>query len=128
MPPREGRLKVDEPGQRLDQWLVAQWPHLSRSRWQDLVREGHVTLNGQTVKANTKLRTGDEVAYREPAPVPIETASAEEIPLAVLYEDADLVVIDKPAGMVVHPAAGHWQGTLVNALLHHCGTLSVIGG
>jgi 23S rRNA pseudouridine1911/1915/1917 synthase len=87
-----------------------------------------VTVNGQAAKTNLKLRRGDEVEYREPAPVAAKATLAEEIPLSILYEDADLLVIDKPAGMVVHPAAGTWQGTLVNALLHHCGTLSVIGG
>ncbi len=114
-------------GQRLDQWLAAEVPRLSRSRWQELVREGHVTLNGAPAKTRAKLRAGDRIEYREPAPVAVET-KPEEIPLRILYEDADLLVIDKPPGMVVHPAAGHWEGTAVNALLHHCGELSVIGG
>jgi 23S rRNA pseudouridine1911/1915/1917 synthase len=121
-------LQVSESGVRLDQWLVTERPHLSRSRWQDLVREGFVMVNGEQVKPGARLRAGDTVTYREPAPVQTESAAPEEIPLQILHEDADLIVIDKPAGMVVHPAAGNWHGTLVNALLHHCGELSVIGG
>lgn len=85
-------------------------------------------VNGEQVKPGARLRAGDTVTYREPAPVQTESAAPEEIPLQILHEDADLIVIDKPAGMVVHPAAGNWHGTLVNALLHHCGELSVIGG
>lgn len=123
-----GTFTVPESGSRLDQWLAAREPRLSRSRWQELIREGHVQVNGRATKPNAKLRADDRVDFQEPRPVATENAQPEEIPLAVLYEDADLVVIDKPAGMVVHPAAGHWAGTAVNALLHHCGELSVIGG
>jgi 23S rRNA pseudouridine1911/1915/1917 synthase len=123
-----GTFTVPESGERLDQWLAGAAPRLSRSRWQELIREGLVQVNGNAVKPNAKLRAGDRVDFREPPAVVVENARPEEIPLAVLYEDADLVVIDKPAGMVVHPAAGHWEGTAVNALLHHCGELSVIGG
>lgn len=115
-------------GARLDQWLAQQAPQLSRSRWQELVKQGAVTLNGHPSKANARLRAGDRVVYEEPAPVTPTETKPEAIPLTVLFEDADLLVIDKPAGMVVHPAAGNWQGTIVNALLHHCGELSVIGG
>ncbi len=115
-------------GLRLDQWLAAEMAQHSRSRWQDLVRQGHVLLNGAIVKPGERLRAGDQVSCTEPEPVAATHTAAEDIPLAILYEDADLLVIDKAAGMVVHPAAGNWQGTLVNALLHHCGTLSVIGG
>jgi 23S rRNA pseudouridine1911/1915/1917 synthase len=118
----------ESAGVRLDQWLAGAAPHLSRSRWQELVKLGAVTLNAQAAKPNTRLRSGDRVAYREPAPVPLLETLPEPIPLAILFEDDDLIVINKAAGMVVHPAAGHWEGTLVNALLHHCGALSVIGG
>ena len=116
-----------EAGSRLDVFLTAQIPALSRSRLQALIKEAHVTLNGIQAKPHAKLRPGDHILVREPAPQVIETA-AEAIPLSVLYEDADLIVIDKPPGMVVHPAVGHRGGTVVNALLHHCAGLSVIGG
>jgi 23S rRNA pseudouridine1911/1915/1917 synthase len=127
-PESSGTFTVPESGSRLDQWLAATEPRLSRSRWQELIRDGHVQVNGRATKPNAKLRAGDRVEFQEPAAVATENAQPEAIPLAVLYEDADLLVIDKPAGMVVHPAAGHWAGTAVNALLHHCGELSVIGG
>ncbi len=119
-----------EPGQagaRLDQFLAASVPALSRSRLQALIREGHVTLNGAIVKPNAKLRAADAVALAEPAPTPAATRP-EAIALDVLFEDDDLIVLNKPAGMVVHPAAGNWDGTIVNALLHHCPALSGIGG
>jgi 23S rRNA pseudouridine1911/1915/1917 synthase len=119
-----------EPGQagaRLDQFLAASLPALSRSRLQDLIREGHVTLNGATVKPGARLRSGDAVAFAEP-PVAASETQAEDIALDVLFEDDDLIVLNKPAGMVVHPAAGNWEGTIVNALLHHCPALSGIGG
>ncbi|MEE9313393.1 MAG: RluA family pseudouridine synthase [Rhizobiaceae bacterium] len=102
---------------------------LSRARVQSLVRKGHVTINGRVPKGtSTKIAAGDVVRFAMPAP---EEAIAlpEEIALDILFEDADLIIVNKPAGMVVHPAPGNWSGTLVNALLHHCkGTLSGIGG
>jgi 23S rRNA pseudouridine1911/1915/1917 synthase len=123
----EFHLALTDAGVRLDQFLAARVPGLSRSRLQQLVKEGFVLVNGRTAKASAKLRTGDHVALAEPPPVSTHTA-AENIALDVLFEDGDLIVLDKPAGLVVHPAAGHQQGTLVNALLHHCHTLSGIGG
>jgi 23S rRNA pseudouridine1911/1915/1917 synthase len=117
----------ESAGQRLDQFLTAQESVLSRSRLQALIRDGHATLNGHPAKPNARVRAGDEVTLVIPEAVPTET-QAEEIALSILYEDDDLLVVNKPAGMVVHPAAGNWSGTLVNALLHHCTGLSGIGG
>ena len=112
---------------RLDQFLAAHLPALTRSRIQTLIRSGHVLLNGRTEKCGAKIRAGDRVECSIPEPVP-DTNQPEEIPLAVLFEDDDLIVVNKPAGMVVHPAAGNREHTLVNALLHHCRSLSGIGG
>ena len=125
--PRTFQIQPPDAGARLDRHLAAQAPDLSRSRIQDLIATGHVTLNGHPAKASTKLRAGDAIVLTEPPPRSVGT-QPEAIALDVLYEDADLIVLNKPPGMVVHPAAGNWQGTLVNALLHHCGALSSIGG
>lgn len=116
-----------DAGQRLDQFLVAHASTFSRSRLQALIQDGQVLLNGATTKPGAKVRNGDQVILVEPPPTPTDTL-AEDIALDVLFEDEDLIVIDKPAGMVVHPAAGNWEGTVVNALLHHCTNLSGIGG
>ncbi len=116
-----------EQGVRLDQFLVGMVATHSRARLQDLIRGGHVRVNLAEAKPNTRLKERDRVEVREPAAVVVETR-AEEIALEVLFEDEDLVVVNKAPGMVVHPAAGNWEGTLVNALLHHCGALSSIGG
>ncbi|MCD4688643.1 MAG: RluA family pseudouridine synthase [Desulfuromonadaceae bacterium] len=113
--------------ERLDRFLAEALPELSRSQLKRLIDEGQVTLNNAAVKASTKLKGGEEIAITLPEAVPTETLS-QDIPLTVLYEDSQLIVIDKPAGMVVHPAPGHSQGTLVNALLYHCQDLSGIGG
>ena len=124
---RTFHIAPPDAGARLDRHLAAQSPDLSRSRIQDLIATGHVTLNGHPAKASTKLREGDAIVLTEPPPRAVGTRP-EAIALEVLYEDADLIVLNKPPGMVVHPAAGNWEGTLVNALLHHCGALSSIGG
>ena len=112
---------------RLDRFLAAELNQFSRSRIQQLIRTGFVKLNGETARPRDIVRTGDQVDLIEP---PLEKIDhqAEDISLEVLFEDADLVVINKPAGMVVHPGAGHRDHTLVNALLNHCQTLSGIGG
>ena len=123
----EFHISPDDAGSRIDQFLAARLPALSRSRIQDLLKEAHALLNGRETKASTRLRAGDHITIAEPPPVATTTA-AEDIALDVLYEDSDLIVLNKPAGLVVHPAAGHWHGTLVNALLHHCKGLSSIGG
>lgn len=116
-----------EAGQRLDVWLTRRRPDLSRSRIQALIRGGHITLQGRPVKESHKTRTGEQVNLIIPPPV-TTTLTAESIPLDILYEDADLIVINKPVGLVTHPAAGHPAGTLVNALLYHCADLAGIGG
>ncbi len=114
-------------GQRLDVFITAQEPDLSRAHVQKLCAAGQVTVDGQTRKASWKLSAGEQVAYRLPAPAPLEVA-AEKLPLDILYEDADIIVVNKARGMVVHPAAGVTHGTLVNALLYHCHDLSGING
>jgi 23S rRNA pseudouridine1911/1915/1917 synthase len=122
-------LRVDDEraGERLDRYLADAVPGLSRSQAQRLIDDGHVCVEGRQAKANLALKAGDVIHVTLPEPAPT-TAVAEDIPLPVLYEDSDIVVVDKPAGMVVHPAAGHTSGTLVNALLHHVDDLSGIGG
>ncbi len=105
-------------GARLDTYLAAV-AGLSRSSAAKLIADGCVTVNGAPADKNTRLAAGDEVTLDAPAPRTVE-AIAQDIPLSVVYEDSDLLVIDKPSGMVVHPAAGNEDGTLVNALLHHC--------
>jgi 23S rRNA pseudouridine1911/1915/1917 synthase len=114
-------------GQRLDHFLVSVLSDLSRSQIQRLIADGHVNVANRTAKSNLALRERDRVSVDVPdaAPSPIES---EELPLEILYQDPDVAVLNKPAGMVVHPAAGHASGTLVNVLLHHLTDLSGIGG
>ncbi|WEX10014.1 RluA family pseudouridine synthase [Chelativorans sp. AA-79] len=125
-------LRADETaeGKRLDQWLAALLaPEFSRSRVQAIIREGAVSLDGRAVsEPKRKVSAGE--CYRIMLPEPeAPEPEGEAIPLSILYEDDALIVIDKPAGLVVHPGPGNWTGTLVNALIHHCGaTLSGIGG
>ena len=116
-------------GQRLDQWLAASLAGLSRSRVQALIRAGAVTSAGAVLREpGRRIVAGERFAIALPEPEDPEP-KGEAIPLDILYEDADIVVLDKPAGLVVHPGAGNWSGTLVNALIHHCGaSLSGIGG
>lgn len=125
--PRKITFPEDHPVERLDSYLSECWPDISRSQLKKIIENGLVTLDGSPVKASQKLKGGEslEVIFPEPEPT---KALPEEIPLNICYEDQDVIVIDKPAGMVVHPAAGHWHGTLVNALLHHCDDLAGIGG
>jgi 23S rRNA pseudouridine1911/1915/1917 synthase len=117
----------DNNGVRLDRFLVSVLPDQSRSQIQRLIKDGRVRVAGRDAKANQPVKTGQEVAVDIPAPVDA-APQPEALPLPILYQDRDLIVIDKPAGMVVHPAAGHASGTLVNALLHHVDDLSGIGG
>lgn len=113
---------------RLDAWLASRLPDLSRSRIQELIREQYILCNDKVAKPRDAVKIGDRISIAIPEAVPAE-AAAQKIPLQVLYEDEDIIVIDKESGMVVHPAAGNPDGTLVNALLHHChGQLSGIGG
>ena len=122
------RLKVDAPGQRADQFLAAALPQLTRSAAQKLLEEGAVTLNGRPVKKNYKTAPEDELVVVLPDPAPVDILP-QDIPLDVVYEDEDVIAVNKPVGLVVHPAAGHPDGTLVNALLYHCGnSLSGING
>jgi 23S rRNA pseudouridine1911/1915/1917 synthase len=116
-----------QAGQRLDRFLAAALPVFSRARLQKLIRDEFVTLNGKPARSSESVRTNDVVEVREPAIEQIE-ALPEAIPLEILFEDDDLLVLNKPAGLVVHPGAGNEHGTLVNALLAHCKNLSGIGG
>ena len=118
---------ADRAGERLDLFLVRRLPDLSRSYAQRLIADGQVTVDGTARKANYKLRGGEEIVCTMPPAEEIEIC-AEDIPLDILYEDADIIVVNKARGMVVHPASGIYMGTLVNALLWHCHDLSGING
>ena len=122
-------VAADCAGWRLDRFLTKSLSDMSRSRLQSLLEEGAVSRAGRTIKdGNTRVKPGEEYVVRVPPPVPAEP-QGQAIPLDVIYEDGDLIVIDKQAGLVVHPAAGNPDGTLVNALIAHCGdTLKGIGG
>lgn len=118
---------VDEQGKRLDKWLTDQSEDWSRSLTQSWIQDGHVTVNDETSKANYKLKLGDVVRVMVPEVQELEI-TAEDLDLDIVYEDQDVIVVNKPAGMVVHPAPGHPSGTLVNGLMHHCEDLSGING
>jgi 23S rRNA pseudouridine1911/1915/1917 synthase len=120
-------VSANEAKLRLDQFLAKRLPEFSRSRLQHLIRNGFVRLNNSTSRPHHIVRGGDKIELTEPPLEKIETLP-EQIPLEVLFEDNDLIVINKPAGIVVHPGAGHREHTLVNALLNHCAALSGIGG
>ena len=121
-------LRADRAGERADQLIARLAPGLTRSAAQRLLEEGAVTRNGRPVKKNYKAAEGDVLTVVLPDPEPAE-AVPQDIPLDVVYEDGDVIVVNKPVGLVVHPAAGHPDGTLVNALLYHCGeSLSGING
>ena len=119
-------VEEDGQGQRLDVWLTEELD-MTRSQLKNYIAQGRITVNGHSVKAGLRLETGQIVEIRIPTPQKT-SVEAQAIPLTVVYEDEAIIVINKPAGMVVHPAAGHWDGTLVNALLAHCQDLSGIGG
>ena len=127
MAPLEFTVPADFDGQRLDRFLVSVLAEHSRSQIQRLIADGRVAVPRGTAKPNLAMREGDQVAVDIPPPAPSELAS-EELPLEILFQDEDVAVLNKPAGMVVHPGAGHVSGTLVNALLHHIDDLSGIGG
>ena len=116
-----------EAGVRLDVWLERRLPDLSRSRIQSLLRAGHITVDGKPAKPHRKVQAGMRAEIEVPAPSPVAVLP-QDIALDVLFEDADVIVINKAAGMVVHPSAGHADGTLVNALLFHCRDLAGVGG
>ena len=119
----------EDAGTRLDAFLAARLPELSRSRAASLVQEGCVTVNGRPASKSCRLTGGETLSVDLPEQPADTSLTAQAIPLDVVYEDDDVIVVNKPAGLVVHPAPGHPDGTLVNALLHHCGdSLSGIGG
>lgn len=116
-------LAVEQPGVRLDKYLAERLSDHSRAEIQRWIKDGRVTVDGAVFKASYKVQAGDRIVVQVPEPETHELLP-EPIPLDMVYEDGDLLVINKPAGMVVHPAHGHWSGTLVNALLHHCPDLT----
>jgi len=122
-------VETPEAGERLDRVLAVHVTALSRTRLKALVLAGRVAIGGRTIRdPGHHVNAGDRITVEVPPPEPA-APQAEEIPLAIVYEDDDLIIIDKPKGLVVHPAAGNWTGTLVNALIAHCGeSLSGIGG
>ena len=121
-------LTADREGERLDAFLARSVPDLTRSAAQRLLERGAVTLRGRAAKKNDKTRLGDSLTVCLPEPQPVDLVP-QNIPLDVIYEDDDVIVVNKPVGLVVHPAPGHPDGTLVNSLLYHCGTsLSGING
>jgi 23S rRNA pseudouridine1911/1915/1917 synthase len=120
-------VEPSDAGRRLDQWIHERLPEHSRSRIQDWIKTEHVRVNGGASRPSYTLKAGDAIDV-EPVALPPLHATAEDIPLVVLYEDADIVAIDKPAGMVVHAGAGVHSGTLVNALVHRFQQLSAVGG
>lgn len=127
MEPQELLVPPEAKGERLDQFLHRHLPDVSRSRLQELIQAGSVRLNGAAAKPSSKLKGGETLAYELPPPREL-AVTPEDIQLDVVYEDSDLLVVNKPQGMVTHPAPGAWEGTLVNALMAHCSDLSGIGG
>ena len=128
MEPIRLRASEENKNQRLDAFLASSLDGLTRSQATRLIESGEVAVNGRAVSKSYKLAGGEDIAVTLPEPEPVE-AVPQDIPLDVVYEDADVIVVNKPSGMVVHPAPGHPDGTLVNALLYHCaGTLSGVGG
>lgn len=125
---KEILFECEESSVRIDAWLSGKMEEYSRSYIQKLCQDGNIKVNGAPVKSNYKLKTGDKVTVEIPEAEVLQV-TAEEIPLAIVYEDEHIIVINKPKGMVVHPAAGNYSGTLVNALMKHCGdSLSDING
>ncbi|MDN5372576.1 MAG: rRNA synthase [Carnobacterium sp.] len=124
---QEHNFTIKEKTGRLDKVLSELMPSVTRSHIQQWIKEGHVTVNGETLKANYKVQTEDHIHIIEPELVSLEVL-AEDIPIEIVYQDEDVVVVNKPQGMVVHPSAGHQTGTLVNALMYHINDLSGING
>ena len=120
-------INESQNNMRLDKALVAFLNDKSRSYVSKLIDEGNCFVNGKAAKASLKVNVGDEITIDIPEDKPLDVAS-EDIPLNIIYEDEDILIIDKPQGMVVHPSNGHWEHTLVNAILHHCHDLSGING
>ncbi|MDD5705936.1 MAG: RluA family pseudouridine synthase, partial [Kiritimatiellae bacterium] len=126
-PERHDLVVADDAGQRLDLWLTERLPALSRARVQALIAAGQVTVDGGTARAAARVRRGQRVSVAIPPPQPA-VPQPEAMPLDVVYEDDAMLVLNKPPGLVVHPAPGHAGGTLVNALLYHCDDLPGVGG
>src|SRR5437016_13863326 len=124
---RRFTASAEDAGRRLDLYLASRLPDLSRTRIQELIEQGRVRISERVARSSQRVVTGDVIDI-EILPRPPLRATPEEIPLDVLYEDEDVIVVNKPAGMVVHAGAGAAGGTLVNALLHHFGTLLCLGG
>ncbi|MBQ8803533.1 MAG: RluA family pseudouridine synthase [Tyzzerella sp.] len=116
---RQFDILEEQAGTRIDKFLSEALPEISRSYIQKLIKEEQITVNGKAVKSNYKLGSGDVLILEEPE-LKEPDILAEDIPLDILYEDSDLLIVNKPKGMVVHPSAGHYSGTLVNALMHYC--------
>ena len=128
MTPEDFFVEKCEAGCRFDRFLGLRMPLFSRVRLQEFIRDGDAQLNGSPSRPSQNLRLGDKVVVKVPAdPEPCEML-AQDIPLDILHEDASIIVLNKPSGLVVHPGAGNADGTVVNALLHHCGGIAVIGG
>ena len=122
------RITEEDSGSRIDTFLTEQIEDVSRSRIQQLIKEGLILVNSRAVKPNYRISEEDEIFIELPDPEPVEILP-EDIPLDILYEDEDVLLVNKPKGMVVHPAQGHTSGTLVNAVMYHCGdSLSGING
>lgn len=124
---QEHNFIINEESGRLDKVLTDLLPSITRSHIQQWIKEGNVSVNGEKLKANYKVQSGDEITIVEPELVSLEVL-AENIPIEIVYQDEDVVVVNKPQGMVVHPSAGHQAGTLVNALMYHITDLSGING
>jgi 23S rRNA pseudouridine1911/1915/1917 synthase len=120
-------VDADSAGLRLDVYLAGELPQHSRSQLQRLIKDGQVAVNGRAAKPNAPVKTGDEVRVEIPEAAPAVPV-AQDLHVPIIFQDADVIVVDKPAGMVVHPAAGHADDTLVNALLFHADNLSGVGG
>ena len=128
LPPIRLIIPAEAHGHRLDQWLATQFPDQSRSALQRWIKDGCVLVDGQAAKSSLKLEVNHTILIHPPAPPSEPALQPEAIPLDIVYENNDLLVINKPAGMVVHPAPGHVGGTLVNAVLHHCPHIEGVGG
>ncbi|WP_096189200.1 RluA family pseudouridine synthase [Evansella halocellulosilytica] len=123
----EFTIKAESSGVRIDKFISDQFPQWSRSLIQQWIRDGHIVVNDKRTKSNYKVTVDDEIHITEPEPEPLDI-KAEEMDLQIVYEDDDVIVVNKQRGMVVHPAPGHYEGTLVNGLMAHCHDLSGING
>lgn len=117
-------ITEEQVGERIDRFLQMNCSEMSRAKIQKMIQDGFVTVNQAVVKSNYKVRLGDCIVFAIPAPTEVNI-EAENIPIDILYEDADMIVINKSRGMVVHPAPGNYEGTLVNALLYHLSLIHI---